>query len=525
LNSSRNSARPSGPVAIFIDERCNYTSRSPYHPSQHYPEYPFGEENVNKRYHGDGNAYNAVRELLHLMRLDEENYGLPSWNPLGRYIKPNQNVVIKPNFVLHINQSGDDLYASITHPSVLRAIADYCFIALKGTGSLAIVDAPQMDCDFSQLEQLMRLRDLSEFYRTTAGFELPILDIRRLRCSFDLEKGYYPAESFIVNDNADPLGTAIIDLGEDSYLNSLPNLHHLYGADFDRRFTAENHSRGVHKYCISKTVLNADTVICVPKMKTHKKVGVTLNMKLLVGINVDKNYLAHFRVGTPQQGGDEFPVSEKRNVAAVRKFRRILNDHLFVRRKPALDKAYLAARAIGSPILKFLREKNVISAPSEVDTIGGGNWHGNDTAWRMAADLARILLYANKQGVMCNEPQRTVVSIVDGIIGGEGDGPLSPIPKHVGTLIGGDDILAVDIATATYMGFDYRKLRMLYEPLQDKGSRWRLNNADPDSTIVLSNDVSLNKSTIATCYRHRFLPHRHWKGHIELENLSTMSKG
>ena len=57
---------------------------------------------------------------------------------------------------------------------------------------------------------------------------------------------------------------------------------------------------------ISRTILDADCVINLPKLKTHKKTGVTLCMKNLVGINGNKNWLPHHRLGTPAQGGDQF---------------------------------------------------------------------------------------------------------------------------------------------------------------------------------------------------------------------------
>ena len=52
-----------------------------------------------------------------------------------------------------------------------------------------------------------------------------------------------------------------------------------------------------------------------------------------------------------------------------------------------------------------------------------GAWHGNDTTWRMAMDLARIVTYADAAGVMHDTPPRGIVVLTDGIIGGEGDGP------------------------------------------------------------------------------------------------------
>lgn len=53
-------------------------------------------------------------------------------------------------------------------------------------------------------------------------------------------------------------------------------------------------------------MLASDVIISVPKLKVHRKVGTTLNFKNMVGINTDKNHLAHYRIGAPAQGGDEF---------------------------------------------------------------------------------------------------------------------------------------------------------------------------------------------------------------------------
>src|SRR5215471_16321630 len=84
-------------VAITRTRTAVYPSTAPYHPSEKYPEYPFG-------------------------------------NPLGHVIEPGMTVVVKPNFVLSRHSQGKDLFGIITHPSVLRAVMDYCWIALKGEG-------------------------------------------------------------------------------------------------------------------------------------------------------------------------------------------------------------------------------------------------------------------------------------------------------------------------------------------------------------------------------------------------------
>ena len=52
------------------------------------------------------------------------------------------------------------------------------------------------------------------------------------------------------------------------------------------------------------------------------------------------------------------------------------------------------------------------------DRIRSGNWHGNDTTWRMVLDLNRALRYGDGVGVLHDEPQRRYFSVVDGIIAG-----------------------------------------------------------------------------------------------------------
>lgn len=84
-----------------------------------------------------------------------------------------------------------------------------------------------------------------------------------------------------------------------------------------------------------------------------------------------------------------------------------------------------------------------------------GNWYGNDIAWRMVSDLMKTILYVDKKGMLRNNPQRKVFSIIDGIIGGENNGPLTPDEKKGGIVISGFNLLAVDIVGARLMGFDW----------------------------------------------------------------------
>src|SRR3989442_326262 len=108
--------------------------------------------------------------------------------------------------------------------------------------------------------------------------------------------------------HGDPEGYRIVDLGDlSAFARSGFIFNTLRGSDYDAEVTIRHHSNGKHEYCVAGTVLEADFVVNVPKAKTHKKAGVTLCLKNLVGINGDKNYLPHHRAGRPEDGGDEFP--------------------------------------------------------------------------------------------------------------------------------------------------------------------------------------------------------------------------
>ena len=91
-------------------------------------------------------AYRLLRRALADLGLDRKELGTPRWNPFAGVVREGDTVVIKPNFVLHRNAGGGPLEAVVTHPSVLRAIVNYTFIALQGHGRIIIADTPQMDC-------------------------------------------------------------------------------------------------------------------------------------------------------------------------------------------------------------------------------------------------------------------------------------------------------------------------------------------------------------------------------------------
>jgi hypothetical protein len=148
-------------------------------------------------------------------------------------------------------------------------------------------------------------------------------------------------------------------------------------------------------------------------------------------------------------------------------------------------------------------------------TIRSGNWHGNDTTWRMVIDLNRLLHYADDGGMLRERPQRRFFSVVDGIVAGEGNGPLDPTPRGAGLILAGDNPVAVDLACARLMGFDYQRIPMLREALAEHPLP--LTRFGYEEIQTLSNDERL-RGRLAD-WRGRLLafrPHFGWQDYVEL---------
>jgi uncharacterized protein (DUF362 family) len=461
-------------TSIFQNDKMSeYFDIPPFHPSEEYPEYPFGKKNVSDK---SNHVYDAVRNALFLLGLDKENFNKPNWNPLGDIIKPGEKVVIKPNFVLDKHYKDGDINCVITHPSVIRAVCDFAYIALKGTGELVIADAPQANCDFQNLLRNSKLETISEFYSVAAQLSVGIYDLRQVKYEYN-NKSYLDSKSrkFL---EGDPLGYTIVDLSKKSEFISMKHTDRLYGADYDREETIKHHNGDKHEYCVSKTVLSADVIISVPKMKVHRKSGVTLNLKNLIGINGNKNYLPHFRIGLKEDGGDEFPELSKEQ-KAVQYTNRFLIDKLMSKPNRIKDSLYKVAHT-GYRILR-----KVFPKTDAKSVIGAGDWSGNDTIWRTLLDLNKILLYSDIDGNLHDIPQRKFISVIDGIIAGENEGPLVPTAKPCGIIAAGLNPLVTDIALTRVMGFDINRIPKFEYALKLK--KYKLSEIDVDNIEIKSN--------------------------------------
>jgi len=428
----------------------SYPENPPFNPPEMYPESPFAAS-------GDlsNHVYPMVRDCLRLLRLDETNFGKPEWNPLRRLISPGQRVLIKPNFVLHFNAGGGPLNAVVTHPSIVRAILDYVVIALREGGSILIGDSPQMNCDFKELGQSLGIDRLADYLQplcAVRGINFQVVDFRE-------EQAFYK-HGIVWNRKPLANGSSVVRvaLGRESFMEAIDNTR-LYGADYDRNQTIRAHDGHKHEYIVASAVLDSDVVISVPKLKVHRKVGTTLNLKNMVGINCDKNHLAHYRVGSPATGGDEFS-SPRWDDRAERR----LSDVLLGGGSRSGKYAFLAWRA-------FRKASGIAQRKEIASAFAYGNWHGNDTAWRMVLDLNRILMFADRDGSIGAEPVRKYFSVIDGVIGGEGEGPLHPDAYPSGVVLAGFNPVAVDWVATRLMGFDPNEIP-LYQNAVSQMKGW-----------------------------------------------------
>lgn len=360
-------------------------------------------------------------------------------------IQPGDHVVLKPNWIKEHDERfpGPGRWQHVvTHPAVIEAVADWVGEQLQGRGRLTLCDAPQTDSSFAKLRAYCDLDSLVARCRQRfPGVEVALLDLRpeEWRTIDNVTVGVTPLPG-------DPRGHTLVRLDTASEFYGYPGCGRLHGASYDLAETNAHHTGRRHEYLLCRTPMEADVFINLPKLKTHKKVGLTCALKNLVGINANKNWLPHHTEGTPDQGGDQFPTAspkarlEQAWMATAKRW---------LRNRPGLSRLFVPLKKLGRLIF------------GDTGTvIRNGNWHGNDTCWRMVLDLNKCLFFFDGTGARRRRPLR-YLTVVDGIVAGEGNGPMAPDPKPCGVILAGTHPVAVDLVAATLMGFDWRKLRLL----------------------------------------------------------------
>ncbi len=450
-------------------------------------------------------VYAGVRAALFALGLDGERFGSADWNPLGALVGRCARVVLKPNFIRHWNPAPDGSPESlITHGAVLRAMADYAWLAVGPEGSVCVAEAPQHDCDFARVVAISGLDAVVRFYESALGAELGVLDLRRE--AVETRDGVIVLRRSLPGD---PLGYRVVDLGAKSFFHAAGlDPERFRGADYDPGPTASHHQGGRNEYLLSETVLRADLVVNLPKLKTHKKTGVTLALKNLVGINGDKNWLPHHTVGSVAEGGDEYPGDGLLDGARSR--------------AADLARRFLA-RGRAATLLRFARRTE--GALRGDAFVRSGNWYGNDTTWRMVLDLNRCLYYSDAEGLKLDaaRPVRTVLSVLDGIVAGEGEGPLAPRDRPLGAVLAATDPVALDLVALRLMGFDESRVAKVREALRDSGPRLSeaRSAADVRAFEVDSRSFELRERPLAALAEGKpFAAHSGWRGQLERETQS-----
>ncbi len=406
-------------------------------------------------------VYEMVEAALRGLGFDAARAGSPEWNPLGAIVQPGDHVLIKPNFVTSKNFEehlrGEKLACSSTHGSVLRPILDYALRATGPGGKVTIVDTPVEGCNLEEVVDGLGVRALLDWYRSR-GRRIDFIDLRHFRvvphlALDDVKKlGRSWNLGFLIRERlpGDPLGYQVIDLEDRSWFDEVKQRGPRLQFHRSHKHTpVPHHTKGRQEYSIPRTVLDADVVINIPKLKTHKKSGVTLALKSCIGLTNEKYWLPHYTAGTPERDGDEFPFPPPLGVRIENQLQRfpLPLDHSLIARAPKL--------ADGRSQNGFLH-----------GYIMEGSWQGNDTIWRTVLDLNHILFYADRAGRLKDVPQRRYLAIVDGIIAGEGEGPLASTPRNAGLIVAGRDPVLVDAACVRAMGYAIDAIPMVHRALE-----------------------------------------------------------
>lgn len=390
-------------------------------------------------------AHPGVAELFELA-------GLNAANPLGGWIRPGMQVLIKPNWVRHAAEGWSEIHALVTHPSIIAATVDAVASALRNpdgsyAGRIILADAPLQSAKFELLMEQCGVAELMKSWHER-GIPIELRDLRKIVASVDDASGIVETTEERLGD---PSGDTIVDLGSTSRLEALTARGDRFGvSNYDSDTTSEHHRAGVHRYRIANSLLDADVIVNLPKWKTHVKTGVTGALKNFIGINCDKAFLPHFRVGPPRKGGDEYPDS--------------MTGALLARLRPWIE------RVMPVDWIRSAR-KSLLSSNrrSQTPLIFGGAWPGNDTLWRTIHDMVWIATWLGKGGVRRESP-RTILSILDAVVAGEGDGPLRPEAAAMGCLLLGTDPGVLDVVACALSGLDWKLVPMLAHLIDPEAS-------------------------------------------------------
>jgi len=408
---------------------------------------------------------------------------------------PARLVVVKPNWVQEAHEYKPDVWEPvITHPSVVLAAVETLADKMGGKGKISICDAPHT---YASFEAIVARGDLNNSLKNVRfrwpALKLELLDLRR--------EVWIRKEEVVVERRPnpdDPQGYVKVNMGEASLFYGHPGEGRYYGADYDSAVVNSHHCGKIQEYLIAGTPIACDLFINVPKMKTHKKTGITCCLKNLVGINGGKNWLPHHTEGSLASHGDEFPEMSFKNWVESRA-------------KQVGKRIAINVPLLGTWFYRKMRNAGKQVLGDSETVIRNGNWSGNDTCWRMALDLNRALLYANLDGTWRDHFQpKAYLAIVDGIVGGQGNGPLCPEPVQSNVLVSGINPVEIDAVVAKLMGFEPDKIPIIKHAFAPH--RWPITTRRMDEITVfderLERKVKIDE--LMPAVDGGFVPHFGW---------------
>lgn len=343
-----------------------------------------------------------------------------------------KKVLLKPNLVLHNSNPNDEICLRTNWSVILGLLR---VILEKKPKAVVIGDAPIQRCKWNLMMNPNFVKEVEDLSR---DYNVPILieDFRAVK--FDRERNVLE-----YSKNGEYI---IFDVAKKSWLEDITTDKPLFRVTcYNPDELAKTHKKGVHKYCVTSQIFKCDTIITIPKVKTHQKSGITNSLKILVGINGNKDYLPHHRIGALGYGGDCY-----KGWHILRRLSELLLDS--------------ANRRIGRYSYKIIQKLSSLlwklSFPNKAQNLAAG-WYGNDTVWRMVLDLNLIAIYGKSDGTLADVPQRTLYTLCDGIIGGQGNGPLSPEPVASGFIAFSNNSYAMDVVAGKLFKLNIDRIPLL----------------------------------------------------------------
>jgi len=407
--------------------------------------------------------------------------------PLQDVIQPGMKVLLKPNWVRHLNASGHGMACMVTQSAFILAALEEVLKA--NPARIVIGDAPVQSCQWDALAT-PEFRSRAEALAASRGAKVEFIDFRRtIATQRSLSEG-------IKTRVRDLSRYLLFDLGSDSLLGPVSQPQGRFRVtQYDPDKLAQTHHPGTHQYLLCREAFEADVILSLPKLKMHRKAGMTGALKNLVGLNGNKEYLPHHRLGGTASGGDCY-----RGRGFLKRMAEFFYDQ--------------ANRNIGNSRYQWWTRAASLAGLSTTTAQGGleGGWYGNDTCWRMVLDLNRILLYGRPDGTMADGPQRKLYSLTDAIVCGQGEGPLAPSPLVVGAVTFSNCAPASDAIHAAMLRLDYRRIAMIREAFGR--FRWPLAPEGAVPTAVCSGR-SLSVNEVAETVGVKAQLPAGWAGHAE----------